>query len=235
MRQSIITIPAIIGTALVTAAIVSNTPAQQDRPADPVIASLSTRVDELTDRVARIEHASGGVQSTEASGEFDHEEPPDLSNARGGRWMIIDNIQTSQFSPDYSAQLADLQDQAASLERTIENERQNMRDLQMVNRGGQRDARSHRQRSQRSLINRYTGELSRTNSQIKDLARAMNELTQIIHGHEGDTIITLQTTKDLNSMLSNISTGDYVTWTGRRIDMSSGHESWEASSVRLLE
>ena len=153
MKQSMITVPAIIGTALLTTAIVRNTPAQQDRPADPMIASLSMKIDDLANRVLRLEHASDAHHLTESSGSFDHETPPDLSNASGGRWMIIDNVQTSQFSPDYSDKIADLESQASSLERTLENERENMRDIAM-RRHGDRSARGDRERAQRHLTRR---------------------------------------------------------------------------------
>ncbi len=244
MKENMITIPAIIGTALVTATIVGHTPAQQERAADPVLASINLKLEDLGDRVSRIEHANNASFSIESSGDFDYQEPPDTSNAPGGRWMIIDNIQTSQFSPDYSGKIADLEQQAASLEDTLENERRRMRNIAAsdgygVGRGGRggsdRNRRDRAQRAQRQLISRYAGQLSRTNTQIKKLTRAMNELTQIIHGHEGDTIVTLQTQHDLSGSLNPISTGDYVTWTGRRIDMTAGHESWTVSTVRLLE
>ena len=243
MKENMITIPAIIGTALVTATIVGHTPAQQDRAADPVLASINLKLEDLGDRVSRIEHATNAVYSIESSGELDLPKPPDTTHAPGGRCMIIDNIQTSQFSPDYSGKIADLEQQAASLEQTLDSERRRMRDIQtrystIGSRGGRGSDRNNRERelrAQRSLMSRYTGQLSRTNTQIKKLSRAMNELTQIIHGHEGDTIITLQTQHDLSSSLNAISTGDYVTWTGRRIDMTGGHESWTVSTVRLLE
>ena len=193
MKENMITIPAIIGTALVTATIVGHTPAQQERAADPVLAAINLKLEDLGDRVSRIEHADNATYSIESSGDFDYQEPPDTSDAPGGRWMIIDNIQTSQFSPDYSGKIADLEQQAASLEQTLDSERRRMRDIQtrystIGSRGGRGSDRNNRERelrAQRSLMSRYTGQLSRTNTQIKKLTRAMNELTQLIHGHEG--------------------------------------------------
>ena len=241
MNRNLITIPAIIGTAMLTAMIVRTTPAQQDKPADPAVAKLNSKIDILIARVDRLEHASGSTSATESSGAFSHEKAPNLSDASGGRWMIIDNIQTSQYSPDYSSEIVELEKEAATLKRTIDSERRKMRDLQIIGarnsgiRNNNTNQRDQAMRAQRQLISRYSGELSRTNTKIKKLARAMNELTQIIHGHEGDLIVSLQSKHDLTNTLNSISHGDYVTWNGRRLDMGAGTESWEITSLRRLK
>jgi hypothetical protein len=243
MKQNMITIPAIIGTAMLTAMIVGNTPAQQEQRADPIIATLSLKIDDLSARMDRMEHASGMIpQSASSTGGVDHDVPEDLSNAQGGRWMVVDNIMTSQFAPDYSNEINALLGQASSLQSTIEQEQENLRDMQIRaaansnrNRGRGTSAQDRAFKIQQRTINRYQTQLVATNKQMKQLARAQNELTQIIHGHEGDTIITLQTKRDLTASLNPISTGDFVTWAGRRIDMNAGHESWEVTSIRLLD
>lgn len=57
---------------------------------------------------------------------------------------------------------------------------------------------------------------------------------QIIHGHDGNTVFSLESTKDLTEDLASISIGDTVTWTGTRLSADESSESWTITSIRKV-
>ena len=85
------------------------------------------------------------------------------------------------------------------------------------------------------MANRYATQLSNKKQQLDAMKHAANMTTQIIHGHDGETIVTLDTMSDMSSELANIKIGDVITWNGKRLEASAKSETWQAESIRKIE
>lgn len=68
--------------------------------------------------------------------------------------------------------------------------------------------------------------------EYKRLERELKRPKQIIHGHWGNKVITLRTTRDVSRALNRIDAGDYLTWTGRRLRYDSTSVEWVVTSVK---
>ena len=101
--------------------------------------------------------------------------------------------------------------------------------------GGGHDGTERRIVSQRHIANRYATQLANKKRQLDRMQHAANKITQIIHGHDGETIITLETMSDMSSELALIEIGDIITWNGKRAEASETSEYWYAESIEKIE
>ena len=74
--------------------------------------------------------------------------------------------------------------------------------------------------------NRYATLHAIKKQKLDALQHADAEPKQIILGHDGKTIITLETKHNLSSSLNDIAIGDLVTWSGSRQNADDDSETW---------
>lgn len=67
------------------------------------------------------------------------------------------------------------------------------------------------------------------------LKAAANQPCQLILGHDGNTVITLQSKVNLTDQLNNIPIGATVTWTGVRVSADDNSETWKVDSISVVK
>ncbi len=81
------------------------------------------------------------------------------------------------------------------------------------------------------VAHRYATERHIKQQQLDRLQAAGADKKQILVGHDGNTIITLESKRNISDSLDDISIGDTITWTGTRVNADDGSESWRVSKV----
>ena len=94
---------------------------------------------------------------------------------------------------------------------------------------------SRRRRSEQRLLADYRVQLRKKQGEAKRLQQQLEEPRQIIHGHWGQKIIMLQTTKDLSRRLDKMELGDQLSWRGRRLRQDNSGEEWVVLSIQKVE
>ncbi len=214
-----VTLLVVFGTAASRGVSSSPTPSSQDE-----VAQLRAQMAELTIRVERLERATDSY--------YNSTETPTTGSSRspGYRSMVVDGIQQSQERPDHSDEIKQLGREIQAAERTIDSQRRRIASLEGSRSSG-RDVRSQLN-SQRRLLSQYQRELTRKQQDLRRLEQAASAPTQIVVGHDGDTLIFLHTETDLSASLTDVSVGDAVTWRGRRVEMEPDSETWLVERVR---
>jgi len=185
-------------------------------------------------RVARLEHAGGVVQAPR-SGASD-----DMDASSPVRSMVVGGVQTAKSGPMDADAADDLQDDIDALQRTVNGHLDQAEGAHGYYDGGSYygggvSGRERRIVSQREMADRYATQLAIKKQKLDAMKNAADMTTQIIHGHDGQTIITLKTMTDMSSKLANIKIGDVITWTGKRLDASAKSETWQAETIRKVE
>ena len=199
---------------------------------DGTLPELQARVDELIDRVARLEHAAGGGRVTVAEG-----------GARV-RTMRVDSIVQSDHYEDHSEDMEQLRREISSLEQTITAQQSRISRLEGRrgasgrSRRGQRPANQRLESeisSERRVLSRYQADLRRRQTGLRRLERSAGQPKQIIHGTDGEITISLHSEVDLSDALQNVSSDDRITWTGRRGKLDASSELWIVDSIAKVE
>jgi len=202
--------------------------ANQEEPLARVVAALRGHLDELSTRVERLEQATDsyypGLSETDT---------PQGTAARGQRSMVVDGIQPSEHTADYSVEIQQLRREIQSLERTIESQRRRVSNLKGRRSGGGRRTESQ-VTAQRRLLTQFQRELGRKRQELRRFEQASGAPKQIVVGHDGDVILFLHTEVDLSASLGDVSIGDAVTWRGRRVEMEQGSETWIVERIRKV-
>jgi len=202
-------------------------------------AQLRLEVANLGLRVSKLEHAAGQSPRSSGSGEG-------ASAAAPVRSMVLVSIHQSNHQPN-AEEIAQLKRQCSALMDTVNAAAdQKAADFgQPVYtahvRGGVRGWRGgvaggytvsnvgavgRQVRADQHVENRYATLHAIKKQKLDALQHADAEPKQIILGHDGQTIITLETKHNLSSSLNNIAIGDLVTWSGTRQNADDDSETW---------
>ncbi|MCP3902038.1 MAG: hypothetical protein GY715_00255 [Planctomycetes bacterium] len=234
----------LIATAVLAPVAVLLAATAQSDPLQDAIDTMRVDMANLQLRVSDLEHAAGvapvsGGQSEPAS-------------AAPARTMVLVSINQSLHGQDHAEEIDRLKRECASLMNTVNAKAEDAaNDLaQPVYaahvRGGIRGwgrhvgggygstnvgtiARQHN--ADRQIESRYATLHSIKKQKLEDLQNADARPRQIIMGHDGDTIISLETKTDLARSLEDVKIGDLVTWAGRRLSADNDSESWLIDSV----
>jgi hypothetical protein len=184
-------------------------------------------------RVARLEHAGGVVRAPQSGA-------PGAADTSPVRSMVVGGIQSAKSAPMDADAAADLQDDIDALQRTVNGHLDQAEGAHGYYDGGSYygggvSGRERRIVSQREMADRYATQLANKKQQLDNIKHAANRTTQVIHGHDGETIITLDTMSDMSSELATIKIGDVITWNGKRLEASAKSETWQAESIRKIE
>ncbi len=204
----------------------------QNSMVDQQIGQIRTQLADLGLRVARLEHAGGVVPSW-----------PDGSGANAAspvRSMVVGGIQMVEGQPMDADAADDLQADIDALQRTVNyhlNQAEGAHGYYDRGSyyGGGVSGRERRITSQREIANRYATQLANKKQQLDEMKHAASRVTQIIHGHDGETVITLKTMSDMSSELAQVEIGDVITWRGKRAEASATSEDWYAESIEKIE
>ncbi len=208
---------------------------QSDDWVQQAIDQLRQDVASLGLRVGRLEHAAGS--SAGAAGQQSASVPA------GTPSMVVDGISQAQNTDDNSGEIQQLQQQVSSLQSTLTQQENQVsiasgREIETGTTG--QDVSTNRGTvdrqiaSQRQIADRYATQLSIKKQQLDRLQAAGSQPRQIVHGHDGTTIFTLQSKFDLASALQKINVGDQVTWTGSRQSASQGSETWLIDTITVI-
>ncbi len=208
---------------------------------EDLVNQLAHQVAALDNRLSRLEHASGAAAPSQpdASG-------PGMSSPASAtivRTMVVDGIATTDHTDDNSDEINQLNRHIGSLQDTVNNQQD-----QLSNMGGQQiqsvqsgqDISTNRGNvdrqidSQRDIVGRYQTQLMVQREQLQRLQNADSQPKQIIHGHEGNIIVTLDSKFDISRDLNSINVGDTVTWTGTRISSGDGSETWRIDTIKKV-
>ncbi|MHC5023346.1 MAG: hypothetical protein ACYTGG_05475 [Planctomycetota bacterium] len=231
MRRSI------LGILVLAAMLALLAAAQNDDGLVQAVAKLQKDVASMGLRLDRLEHA-GGVPPRAAP---DATTPSAAGAAAVAHSMVVGGISTSDTQVDHSEEIDQLQDDVEDMQDTVDYhmdqaEREGGRTFHSTPyRGSNRGSIDRKMISQRNMANRYATEVVNKKQRIRKLQAASNKATQVINGHDGDTIITLRSTVDISSSLTNINIGDSVTWRGRRVSATETSETWQIESIRKIE
>lgn len=231
-------VPISIVTALLL--LLAAAPTQDDSAAlEQTVFDLKMKVAGLQTRVARLEQAVGGYRGSSGA-----QQGTDTGAALPvtGPTMVVDSITISDHVTDNTAKIEKLQRDIDSLQQTVDQEAEKLARINSQNSsgysGGGRSESAERNRraaAQQSLVSRYRNQLAAKRRELDRLERAAAEQKQIIHGHDGDLILLLDTESDLSQVLDTVSLGDTITWTGRRMSATDGSETWTVRSVTRVE
>jgi len=221
----------LISVAMV-AALIGLVAVSQDGMVDQQIGQVRKQLADLGLRVARLEHAGGVVPSGSDGSGADTTSP--------ARSMVVGGIQVAEGQPMDSDAADDIQDDIDALQRTVNYHVDQAEGSHGYYDGGSYYGGGHAGRerrivSQRAIANRYATQLAIKKQQLDKMQHAADMITQIIHGHDGETIITLKTMSDMSSELAEIEIGDVITWTGKREQASATSEDWYAESIEKIE
>lgn len=204
----------------------------QNSMVDQQIGQIRQQLADLGLRVARLEHAGGVVPSWSDRSGADAASPV--------RSMVVGGIQMVEGQPMDADAADDLQADIDALQRTVNHHLNQAEGAHgYYDRGsyygGGVSGRERRITSQREIANRYATQLAIKKQQLDKMKHASSMITQIIHGHDGETVITLKTMSDMSSELAQIEIGDVITWTGKRAEASATSEDWYAESIEKIE
>ena len=201
-----------------------------------VIENMESRIERLEARVALtdatiIENAPQ-LELTEAEKEV---------NPKDNVLQLL-RVELLANDPGDYEKLNDLEEERNALERTVNQMRKKVASMSgrsggsssgYRGGGGSKDVSGSRQRAaQGQLLADWQSKYRKKMGEYKRLERELKRPKQIIHGHWGNKVITLRTTKDVSNALNRIDAGDYLTWTGRRLRFDSTSEEWVVTSVR---
>jgi len=204
----------------------------QNSMVDQQIGQIRTQLADLGLRVARLEHAGGVVPSWSDRSGADAASPV--------RSMVVGGIQMVEGQPMDADAADDLQADIDALQRTVNyhlNQAEGAHGYYDRGSyyGGGVSGRERRITSQREIANRYATQLANKKQQLDEMKHAASRVTQIIHGHDGETVITLKTMSDMSSELAQVEIGDVITWRGKRAEASATSEDWYAESIEKIE
>jgi predicted RNase H-like nuclease (RuvC/YqgF family) len=197
-----------------------------------LVAQLAARLDALSARVETLEHSGGAVQGVVGNAA---PQPGPM------RTMVVDNIQPSDHTDDNSDEINQLQVEVNSLQNTVNSQTDNLdrtvgTSVQtQENVGGEVSNRSDIDRQiagQREQVERYATQLANKKEELDRLQRAANQPKQILHGHNGQTLIMLQSKFNISGQLTNIAPGDTVTWAGTMIKGDENMQIWLVDIVK---
>lgn len=222
------------------------------RQGDPIAKAVQQLAKEVADlglRVDRLEHAGGTSAVATGSGSGS-------SAAAPLRTMVLVSVSQSDHTADNAAEIDQLKRQSASLQNTVEQYAQQAgadagqdiyagRSSEGVRgyRGAAGStvvstnvgAAGRQVMADKQLENRYSTEASIKRQKLKALQNANAMPRQILHGHDDNTIYTLETKHDLSDALNNIAIGDTVTWRGKRQSADEGSETWIIQSIEVVK
>ncbi len=213
---------------------------------DDAIMGLRKQVADLGLRVSKLEHAGG---KSFGGGVGD-------SPAGPVRSMILVSISKSDHSGDHAKEIAGLQRQVTSLMNTV-----NASADQTAADAGQQIYAGHVRGGVRGwgggvgggysttnagsigrqvladqeVTNRYSTQMAIQKQKLDRLRHADSMSRQIVLGHDGNTILTLETKFDLSTPLDEIAIGDEVTWTGTRQSADDQSETWIIETIRKVD
>ncbi|MHC4210209.1 MAG: hypothetical protein ACYSWT_10910 [Planctomycetota bacterium] len=208
--------------------------AQSEDPVSKELVRLRQDLANLQLRVGRLEHAGGvpvtGVSATGSS----HDDTMPV------RAMVVGGINQVPAGDDNQDEIDDLQDDIDGLQQTVDVHRDRAEEAVGYRyRDGYgsygRGSRAGELVSQHQISDRYATHLANKKEKLDRLQAAQNQHKQIIHGHEGTTIITLTTKSDLSSTLKNINIGDVVTWSGQRGSADENSETWRIDTLSKVD
>ena len=201
-----------------------------------MIENMETRIERLEARAALsdasiIENAPQ-LELTGAEKELD----PNVKVLQLLRVEIVAN------NPEDYKKLRGLEEERDALERTVQQMRKKVASMSgrsgsrgggYRGGGGSKDVSGSRRRAaQGELLAEWQTKYRAKRGEYKRLERELKRPKQIIHGHWGNKVITLRTTRDVSRALNRIDAGDYLTWTGRRLRYDSTSEEWVVTSVK---
>ncbi len=208
---------------------------------------LRKQVADLGLRVANLEHAAG--KSSVAPGTT-------VSDAAPARSMILVSINQSDHSGDNAKEIAQLQRQVTALMNTVNaSADQTAADMGQpiyggYVRGGVRGWRGgvgggyattnagsigRQVIADHEVTNRYSTQMAIQKQKLDTLRHADAEPRQILLGHDGTTILTLETKFNLSTPIKDIAIGDEVTWTGTRQSADDQSEIWIIDTIRKVD
>lgn len=225
-----------MGVAILAALVGLMAVAQGD--SDGGIAQLRAELANLGLRVAKLEHAAGQSPQVSATDQGS-------SAAAPVRTMVLVSVSETHHHPN-AQEIAQLKRQCSALMDTVNAAAdQKAADFgQPVYtahvRGGVRGwggvagayttsnvgAIGRQVLADQHVENRYATLHAIKKQKLDALQHADAEPKQIILGHDGKTIITLETKHNLSSSLNDIAIGDLVTWSGTRQNADDDSETW---------
>lgn len=211
---------------------------------DDALQVMQDQIQALNARVERLE-ARASLKNPTLFDDDEQDQDDEQGNANlPDRILMLDGVETTEPDPEMLEEVDRLFDEAEALERTVESKE---RSVASMTSGGRRGSYysgrgpvkdtsgSRRRQSQGKLLADYKVKLRKKQGEAKRLQREYDEPKQIIHGHWGDKIISLRTTKDLSRVLDKMETGDRLTWRGRRLRSDSSSEEWVVLSIKIVE
>jgi len=209
--------------------------AQSEDPVSKELVRLRQDLANLQLRVGRLEHAGGvPVASVSATGSAHDDTKP-------VRMMVVGGINQVTAGDDNQDEIDDLQQDIDGLQQTVDVHRDRAEEAigyryrDGVGGGYGRGSRAGELISQHQISDRYATHLANKKQKLDRLQAAQDQNKQIIHGHDGNTIITLTTKSDLSSTLKNISIGDVVTWSGQRGSADESSETWRIDTLKKVD
>ena len=228
------TLAIILMLAAVMCLIAMQTPPNKD------IITLRGQIADLSLRVSRLEHAAGTIP-----GAVDKSHA-DTSVDNVPRSMIVAGMNTMEPRAGDPDEVDGLKQDAESFQQTARFHRDNQDRISgsYYAYGSYSDGhygydhsyhgRQRAEVAQRQMANRYATEAMIKRKKAKQLEDAATQPLQVINGHDGDVVFSLRASQDLSRALVDISIGDTVTWSGRRISADHTSEVWEITSIRKL-
>ncbi len=154
--------------------------------------------------------------------------------------MQLDGLGTLEPNPDAYDDVDRLQKEVDALKRTVDSQvRAASSSMGRSTSGSYRSGRSNHisreGRAKSEMVGKYKSQLRAKEGELKKLQRDLETPRQIIIGNWGGKIITLETTRDSSRTLDRIMTGEYLTWSGRRVHEDQDSQDWVVNSVRKVD
>jgi hypothetical protein len=212
------------------------------------VMDLRRQVADLGLRVAQLEHAGGVTNMATDSTK--------VTPAAAARSMVLVSINVLKGDGGDEEEIAQLQRECAALMNTVNAAAdETAADVGAPTyvahaRGGVRGwggragggvmtsnvgSRGREVLADHAVTRRYANEHAIKQHQLEALQAAASEPRQLVMGHDGETIVTLETKHNLTAKLNEIAIGDVVTWTGTRLKADSTSEMWKIDTINKVQ
>lgn len=148
------------------------------------------------------------------------------------RVMLLESVSTLPIDDSLLAEASKLREEANKLDLDIQRLEKTIAGMPNTGNKGSDERRRHQRHSYRQLMLGYQQDAKRLRARATRLDKQAHETHHELQGWNGQRTIILETTRDLSATISRLSPGDFVTWQGKRVEMTDSTDRFQVSRVK---
>lgn len=147
------------------------------------------------------------------------------------RVMLLESVSTLPVDNSLLAEAARLRAEAEKLDLDIQRLEKTIAGMPNTGNKGSDERRRHQRHSYRQLMLGYEQDAKRLRARATRLDKQAHETRHELQGWDGQRTIILETTRDLSVTISRLNPGDFVTWQGKRVEMSDNTDRFQVNRI----